>query len=81
MILNMDFECEPTGAVLVHSGGVKEDDGGAWVPVVYQIGADGFQSGVAPNLKGGKTVVHKAKFASLSEAKYIADEFARLASA
>ena len=81
MILSIDYECEPTGAVLVHSGGVKQDDGGPWVPVVFQIGADGFQSGVAPNQKDGKTVVHKAKFTSLSEAKYIADELARIASA
>ena len=81
MILSNDYECEPTGAVMVYSGGVQQDDGGPCVPVVYQIGADGFQCGVAPNQKDGKAVVHKAKFTSLSEAKYIADELARIASA
>jgi hypothetical protein len=79
MLLNMDYECKPLGSVLVHSGGAKQDDGGSWVPLVFQVGPQKFQSGTAPQQEGGRAVVHRAQFTSLSEAKYIADEIARLA--
>jgi hypothetical protein len=43
------------------------------------VGPQKFQSGTAPQQEGGRAVVHRAQFTSLSEAKYIADEIARLA--
>ena len=79
MPLNMDYEFKPLGSVLVHSGGPKQDDGGSWVPLVFQVGPQKFQSGTIRHQGGGRPVVHRAQFTSLSEAKYIAEEIARLA--
>ena len=79
MLLSIDYEYRPVDSVLVHTGGPKQDDGGAWVPLVYQVGPQKFQSGTKRQHEQGRPVVHKAQLASLSEAKYIADAIARLA--
>jgi hypothetical protein len=81
MYFTMDYESKPDGSVLVHSGATKQDDGGSWVPLVFQIGANRFRIGVAPEREEERIVVHRALFTSLDEAKYLADELARLASA
>ena len=46
MDLTIEYEYKPEGALLVHSGGIKEDEGGAWRPLVFQIGPGKYQSGV-----------------------------------
>ena len=79
MMLSMDYEFKPVGSVLIYSGGPKQDDGGSWVPQVFQVGPQKFQCGAAPQHDGGRAVVHRAQITSLSEAKFIADEIARLA--
>ena len=79
MMLSMDYEFKPVGSVLIYSGGPKQDDGGSWVPQVFQVGPRKFQCGAAPQHDGGRAVVHRVQISSLSEAKLIADEIARLA--
>jgi hypothetical protein len=79
MFISIDYEFRPPGSVLVHTGSGKQDDGGSWVPVVYQVGRRKFQSGATPGSKGQRTVLHRAQFETLSEAKYAADVLARLA--
>lgn len=79
MTLNMDYEFKPAGSVLIYTGGPKQDDGGSWIPQVFQVGPQKFQCGAAPLHDGGRTVVHRAQITSLSEAKSIADEIARIA--
>ena len=79
MMLSMDYEFKPAGSVLIYSGGPKQYDGGSWVPQVFQVGPQKFQCGAAPQHDGGLAVVHRAQITSLSEAKFIADEIARLA--
>ena len=79
MTLSMDYELKPVGSVLIYSGGPKQDDGGSWVPQVFQVGPKKYQCGAAPRNDGGRAVVHRAQFTNLSEAKFIADEIARLA--
>mgnify|MGYP001554021953 FL=1 len=46
MDLTIEYEYKPDGALLVHSGGIKEDEGGAWRRLVFQIGPGKYQSGV-----------------------------------
>lgn len=81
MELTIEYETQPAGAVLVHSGRPKEDDGGAWRPLVFQIGAGRYQSGVIHAQKGSRPVVHRAILDDLSFARRVADELARLAAA
>ena len=49
------------------------------MPQVFLVGPQKFQSGATPKHDGGQAVVHRAQITSLSEAKSIADEIARLA--
>ena len=79
MILSIDYECKPLGSVLIYSGGPKQDEGGSWVPQVFQVGPQKFQCGAAPQHDGGRAVVHRTQFTDLSEAKFIAEDIARLA--
>lgn len=79
MILSMDYEFKPVDSVLVYSGGPKQDDGGSWVPQVFQVGPQKFQCGAAPLHNRGRAVVHRTQFSNLNEARFIADEIARLA--
>ena len=78
MILNMDYEFNPAGSVLIYTGGLKQDDGGSWVPQVFQVGPQKSQCGAAPQHDGGRTVFHRAQITSLRAAKPIADKIARI---
>ena len=81
MDLTIEYEYKPDGALLVHSGGIKEDEGGAWRPLVFQIGPGKYQSGVIQKVKGAKPVLHRAVLDDLSFARHVAEELARLAAA
>lgn len=79
MILSVDYEFEPEGSILIYSGGAKQDDGGSWVPQVFQVGPQRYQCGAAPQNECGRVVVHRTQLSDLSEAKIIANDIARLA--
>lgn len=81
MELTMDYEFLPAGAVLIHSGDIKQDDGGAWVPVVYQVGPARYQCGVIPPEEKNSAVLHRAVLTDLKLALHVADALARLAAA
>ncbi|XHY17354.1 hypothetical protein SuNHUV7_21480 (plasmid) [Pseudoseohaeicola sp. NH-UV-7] len=81
MDLTIEYEYKPEGALLVHSGGLKEDEGGAWRPLVFQIGPGKYQSGVIRKVKGAKPVLHRAILDDLGFARHVAEELARLAAA
>ena len=81
MDLTIEYEYKPDGALLVHSGGIKEDEGGAWRPLVFHIGPGKYLSGVVQKAKGATPVLERAVLDDLSFSRPAAEELACLAAA
>ncbi|MCF6232083.1 MAG: hypothetical protein L3J36_03110 [Rhodobacteraceae bacterium] len=79
--MESNYELAPARARLVQVGEQKVDDGGRWVPAVFQIGPDQYQGGAVPLQRGCQAVVHKVVWDDLGFARKIADATARLAAA
>jgi hypothetical protein len=81
MELTMEYEFQPQGAVLVHTGEVKQDEGGSWRPVVFQHGPSRYQCGVVQDKTGSKAILHRAVLDEFEFARQVAEELARIAAA
>lgn len=79
--MQSNYDLAPAGARLVHVGEQKVDDGGRWVPAVFQIGPKQYQGGAVPLQRGCKAIVHVVVLVELGTARRIADATARLAAA